>query len=263
MTLSWSMDKLGPIARTVEDCALIFAAIHGSDGDGDAFQGDPALVDRPFAWDGRREFRHLRVGYVPELFEDAAGLPDEGEETPEQAALRREWHAFDRRTLEVLQELGVEIVPMELPRLPVDALSFILSAEAAAAFDEFTRTGLDDALVRQEEVAWPNFFRQARLIPAVEYILANRVRTLLQRRMDQLLADLDLYVAPSFGGENLLLTNLTGHPQVVLPNGFRQSDGTPTSITFVGRLFGEEKLLLLARAVQEATGFHRRQPRLE
>jgi len=262
MTLSWSMDKVGPICRTVEDCALVLAAIQGSDGNAAAVEGDPALVDRPFAWDGRREFRQLRVGYVPELFDDDAGIPEDGEETAEEAAQRREWHAFDRRTLEVLRSLGVELVPIALPRLPIDALSFILSAEAAAAFDEFTRSGIDDQLVRQEEVAWPNFFRQARLIPAVEYLLANRVRTLLQRRLDQALAEIDLYVAPSFGGENLLMTNLTGHPQVVLPNGFRREDGTPTSITLVGRLFGEEKLLLMAKAVQDATDFHRRRPPL-
>jgi Asp-tRNA(Asn)/Glu-tRNA(Gln) amidotransferase A subunit family amidase len=264
MTLSWSMDKLGPICRTVEDCALVFAAIEGSGGDPRAWVGDPALAeDRPFHWDPRREFRGLRVGYVPELFEDQAGAPENGEEeTPNQAAQRREWRAFDRRTLEVLRSLGVELRPIQLPSLPVDALSFLLSAEAAAAFDELTRSGRDDELVRQEPVAWPNFFRQARLIPAVEYLLAQRVRTLLQRRMDQVLAEIDLYVAPSFGGDNLLLTNLTGHPQVVLPNGFREGDGTPTSITLVGRLFGEEKLLLLARAVQEATEFHRRRPPL-
>ena len=148
---------------------------------------------------------------------------------------------------------------MQLPQLPVSALSFILSAEAGAAFDELTRSGRDDQLVRQIENAWPNVFRQSRTIPAVEYIQANRVRKLVMRDMERLLDGLDCWVAPSFGGSNLLLTNLTGHPSLVVPNGFR-SDGTPTSITFNGRLFGEPTIIALARAYQEATGFHHRHP---
>jgi Asp-tRNA(Asn)/Glu-tRNA(Gln) amidotransferase A subunit family amidase len=148
---------------------------------------------------------------------------------------------------------------MELPDLPVSALSFILSAEAGAAFDDLTRSGRDDLMVRQIEDAWPNVFRQARTIPAVEYIQANRVRTLVMREMEVALEGIDCWVAPSFGGSNLLLTNLTGHPAVVLPDGFR-SDGTPTSITFNGRLFGESEVLALARAYQEVTGAHLRHP---
>ena len=153
-------------------------------------------------------------------------------------------------------------MPIELPDLPVSALSFILSAEAGAAFDELTRDGRDDQLVRQIENAWPNVFRQARMIPAVEYIQANRVRTLVMREMDTLMRRVDAYVSPTFGGGNLLLTNLTGHPQVVLPNGFR-ADGTPTSITFTGRLFGEAEILAVAKAYQDATDFHLRHPELK
>jgi Asp-tRNA(Asn)/Glu-tRNA(Gln) amidotransferase A subunit family amidase len=148
---------------------------------------------------------------------------------------------------------------MELPDLPVSALSFILSAEAGAAFDELTRSGRDDEMVRQIENAWPNSFRQSRTIPAVEYIQANRARTLVMREMERILDGLDCWVTPSFGGSNLLLTNLTGHPSVVVPNGF-SSNGAPTSITFNGRLFGESQILALARAYQEVTGFHRRHP---
>jgi Asp-tRNA(Asn)/Glu-tRNA(Gln) amidotransferase A subunit family amidase len=155
--------------------------------------------------------------------------------------------------------LGIELVPIELPDLPVSALSFILSAEAGAAFDDLTRSGRDDLLVRQIEDAWPNVFRQARTIPAVEYIQANRVRTLVMREMERILEGVDCWMAPSFGGDNLLLTNLTGHPAVVVPNGFA-TDGTPTSVTFNGHLFGESEILALARAYQEATGFHMRHP---
>jgi Asp-tRNA(Asn)/Glu-tRNA(Gln) amidotransferase A subunit family amidase len=251
MALSWSMDKLGPMCRSVEDCALVFDAIHGADG------LDASAVDHPFVWDADFDVRSLRVGYLESAFKKEPEFDEDDDEEDRAAAL--EWHAKDLEALEVLRSLGVELVPIELPELPVNALSFILSAEAGAAFDELTRSGRDDLLVRQIENAWPNVFRQARTIPAVEYIQANRVRTLLMREMETVLGDLDLWVAPSFGGSNLLLTNLTGHPAVVVPDGFR-SNGTPTSITFNGRLFGESEILALARAYQDATGFHLRHP---
>ena len=243
MALSWSMDKIGPICRSVEDCALVFDAIYGPDG------RDLSVVDAPFVWDADLDVRRLRVGYVKSAFE---------EEREEQ----EEWKAFDERTLETLGALGIDLRPMELPDLPVGALSFILSAEAAAAFDELTLSNRDDELVRQVRNAWPNVLRQARLIPAVEYIQANRVRTMVMEAMAELMSGVDAYVAPSFGGSNLLLTNLTGHPSVVLPNGFREN-GTPTSITFMGKLFGEAEMLALARVYQEATDFHLRQPTLQ
>lgn len=138
----------------------------------------------------------------------------------------------------------------------------ILNAEASAAFDELTQSGKDDQLVRQIEQAWPNVFRQGQMVPAVAYIQANRIRMLAMREMDRILADLDVYVSPTYGGDNLLLTNLTGHPAVVLPNGFRK-DGTPTSITFLGKLFGEGDALALAKAYQNATGWHLKRPKLE
>jgi Asp-tRNA(Asn)/Glu-tRNA(Gln) amidotransferase A subunit family amidase len=259
MALSWSMDKLGPICRSVEDCALVLAAVNGplpADAPGPG-ESDSSVVDRPFAWDPRRDFRNLRVGYLKSEFETD---PAEGAETPEQAAEAEEARRFELRTLETLRALGFELVPLELPQLPINALSLILNAEAAAAFDELTRSNRDDELVRQVAVAWPNFFRMARTIPAVEYVQANRVRSLAMAQLDAALQEVDVYVAPSFS-DNLLLTNLTGHPAVALPNGFR-ADGRPTSITFCGRLFGEEKLLLLAMAYQHASGFHRRHPQL-
>jgi Asp-tRNA(Asn)/Glu-tRNA(Gln) amidotransferase A subunit family amidase len=243
MALSWSMDKLGPICRSVEDCALVFAAIYGPDGK------DNTVIDAPFRWDPGLDVRKLRVGYVQSAFE---AKPQEGQE---------EWHGFNLQTLEDLRKLGIDLRPIELPELPIDALRIILTVEAAAAFDELTRSGKDDLLVRQVEQAWPNTFRQGQTIPAVAYVEANRIRTVAMREMAKLMEGLDAYVSPSFGGNNLLLTNLTGHPAVVLPNGFRK-DGTPTSITFMGRLFGEGEVLALAKAYQDATGFHLRHPKL-
>jgi len=254
MALSWSMDKIGPIARSVEDCALVFGAIHGADG------RDPAAVERTFEWPLDRGVASLRVGYVEEFFEQDRSQEEEDEDDKPRL---REWQQFDRQTLEVLRDLGFELVPIKLPdTLPADAILVVLWTEAAAAFDELTRSGRDDLLVRQEEQAWPNVFRQGQLVPAVEYIRANRVRTLLMQEMEKALAEVDVYVTPSYVGDNLAITNLTGHPCVVLPNGFA-SDGTPTSITFMGKLYRETEVLALAHAYQQATDFHLRRPPLE
>jgi Asp-tRNA(Asn)/Glu-tRNA(Gln) amidotransferase A subunit family amidase len=193
------------------------------------------------------------VGYVESLF---GAEPSPDDEDPERA---REEHELDLAALEALRSLGIRMTPVELPELPVGALSFILSAEAAAAFDELTRSGRDDQLVRQIEEAWPNEFRIGRTIPAVEYLQANRVRTLLMREMARIFDQVDVYVCPSFGGDNLLLTNLTGHPAVVVPSGF-PSDGSPASLSFTGRLHGEAETLAVAMAYQEATGHHLRRP---
>ncbi len=239
MALSWSMDKIGPMCRSVEDCALVLEAIAGPDGK------DATVVDLPFNWDADIDVKTLRVGYLKSAFETRRG--DE------------KWKANDEATLETLLSLGVKLIPMELPDAPIEATSFILRVEAAAAFDELTRSGRDDLLVRQVRQAWPNVFRQARLIPAVEYIQANRLRMLVMKEMRDLLAEIDVYVAPSYGGNNLLLTNLTGHPAVVMPNGLN-TKGTPTSITFTGKLYGEADMLAVARVYQEASGFHRKHP---
>ncbi|NOX63301.1 MAG: amidase [Chloroflexi bacterium] len=239
MALSWSMDKLGPICRSVEDCAWVFAAIHGADG------LDPTALDRPFSWPHEVRLADLRIGYVAADFEKTyRGCEN------------------DRAALQTLRDLGANLIPIELPDYPVDAMQLILEAEAAAAFDELTRSGRDDLLVRQTKDAWPNVFRAARLIPAVEYIQANRIRTRLMQDMARLMADIDLYLAPSLEGPNLLLTNLTGHPAVVLPNGFAD-DGLPTTITFIGRLFDEATLLAAAKIYQDATDFHRRRPKVQ
>jgi len=243
MALSWSMDKLGPMCRNVEDCALVFDAIYGPDGN------DLTVVDLPFNWDAGLDIKKLRIGYVKSAFEeDRENI---------------EWKALDEATLETLRsKLNLNLIPIELPDYPVDALSFILSAEAAAAFDDLTRSTRDDLMVRQIKNAWPNVFRQARTIPAVEYIQANRLRTMVMQAMTEVMSKVDVYVCPSYGGSNLLLTNLTGHPCVVLPNGFTEK-GTPTSITFMGNLFGEAETLAVAKAVHDATKFHLRHPLLD
>ncbi len=241
MALSWSMDKLGPMCRSVEDCALVLSAIAGPD------ERDGSVVDVPFNWPLEIDPTRLRVGYLKSAFE--ADRRD------------KKWKANDDATLDSLRTLGVDLRPIELPDAPIDAMSFILSAEAAAAFDEITRSGRDDLLVRQSANAWPSVFRRARMIPAVEYIQANRLRTVVMRAMRDLMETIDVYVAPSYG-PNLSLTNLTGHPAVVLPNGFN-ARGTPTSITFTGSLFGETQTLALAKAYQEASGFHLKHPSME
>lgn len=236
MALSWSMDKIGPIGRSVEDCALIFNAIYGPDG------RDRTVVDKPFHWQPHVDLATLRIGYLKEAFE-------KDEE-------KREYH---EKTLDVLRHLGADLIPVALPDFPEDALTFILPVEAAAAFDELTRSNRDDLLARQGEDAWPNVFRQARFVPAVEYIQANRLRTLLAQKMASLMSEVDLYVAPSFG-PNLLLTNLTGHPAVVVPNGFSAAGVPASSITFTGSFDDEARLLAVAKAYQDATDFHHRHP---
>lgn len=239
MALSWSMDKIGPMCRSVEDCALVLAAIAGPDGK------DGTVVDAPFNWDGGLDVRRLRVGYVQSAFDD---------ERKDQAQ-----RLNDLAVLDVLRTLGFDLQPIALPDLPVDAMAFILTVEAAAAFDELTRSDRDDLLVRQTADAWPNLLRQARLIPAVEYLQANRLRTLAMRAMAEVMNAVDVYVAPTFGNANLALTNLTGHPAVCVPNGFTTT-GSPTSITFTGRLFGEAELLAVAKTYQDATAYHRQHP---
>ena len=228
MTLTWSMDKIGPIARSVEDCAVILGAIHGFDG------LDPTAVDRPFDWPPRSDLRTIKVGYI---------------ETNTAVS--------DRSELHVLGDLGVKLVPIKLPsKYPADALRIILDSEATTVFDDFARQGVTEDLYD-----WPGTFRQMQFVPAVEYLRANRVRTLLMQEMQELMSQVDLYV----GGRDLTITNLTGHPTVTIPNGLRKRAGTetPTALTFTGRLYGEAELLAVAHAYQRATDFHLARPPLD
>ncbi len=235
MALSWSMDKIGPICRTAGDCAMVFDAIRGSD------KIDFTVIDAPFNFDGSSDIGDLRVGYFVDAFE------------------KNEFNRLnDSLTLATLRSIGVDLYPVVFEiGTPVNALDFILSAEAAAAFEELTLSGRDDEMVRQIRRSWPNVFREAQFIPAVQYIQANRHRTILIQEMHQLMQDYDVIITPSFGLQ-LLTTNLTGHPCAVLPNGF--VEGRPTSITFLGNLFEEDKILRLAMAYQEATEFENQHP---
>ena len=236
MALSWSMDKIGPICRSAEDLAIVFNIIQGPDGI------DQSLYDVPINYEPEIDYSKLKIGFLKSDFDK-----------------QYDFHSQDSVTLSILKKLGAELIPIELPKLPINDLSIILSAEAGAAFDELTRSNRDTLLIRQIKNAWPNVFRASRFIPAVEYINANRIRFLLIQQMEKIINEIDLYIAPSWEGDNLLLTNLTGHPCVVLPNGFSE-DGTPTSITFIGRLFDEGRLIAFAKKYQDATEFHKKHP---
>ena len=227
MALSWSMDKLGPMARAVEDCAAVLAAIHGPDG------RDRWVRDAPFAYDAR-EASPARVGYIAAAFEGDHATA-----------------AHDRAVLQALDGAGVELVPVALPDYPGKAFMTVLLAEAAAAFDELTRTGRDDQLSRQTADSWPNLFRAARLVPAVEYIQANRMRELALRDLNALFEDVDVYLCPSTHPQNLYLTNATGHPTVAVPHAFDEH-GRPldTAMTFTAGLYREGAALAVARAYE-------------
>lgn len=291
MALSWTMDKLGPIARSVEDCALVLEAICGPDGK------DSSVYPAEFHWDRALDWRKLRIGYLksefdlpspPKLKEAADGeTAEEKKKREESNAAKQEAHArrnYDRRydlaALDKLRDLGVNLIPVELPKLPYDAMVPLLTAEAAAAFDELTITGRDRLLTEQGIEDWPNAFRVARFYPAVEYIQANRVRTLAVRQVSELFEKVDVIVTPTTGTQ-LVATNLTGHPALILPNGLRGNDapqaakiddgdhddiggpGTPVSLTFLAGHYQEAKLAAFASAYQQATGFHKLHPKLD
>lgn len=230
MALSWSMDKIGPICRSALDAAMVLDVIQGKD------ERDPFSLAAPFNYSDKTDLKKLKVGYFKKLFDGSY---------PAQAN--------DARALEVIRSLGVELVAVEVPMdVPVVPMRLMLTAEAAASFDELTRTSLDDLLTDQRRQAWPNTFRAARFIPAVEYINASRLRYQLIQHYHARLKDFDVILSPSFGGTQLLTTNLTGHPCVVVPNGF-DDKGAPTSISFLGKLFGEGAPARLAHAYQLAT----------
>jgi Asp-tRNA(Asn)/Glu-tRNA(Gln) amidotransferase A subunit family amidase len=241
MALSWTMDKIGPMCRSVEDCALVLNAIYGSDG------RDDTVVDAPFVWKPGVPLSTLRVGYVAKEFEGTLGGPNENLNLLKDA-------------LDVLRARGAKLEPIELPDFPTDAINFILAAEAAAAFDDLTRSKGIDQLTEQGPAAWPNTFRTSRFIPAVEYIRAQRARTLLSRKMDALMADFDVFLAPARGSASLPITNLTGHPALCLKAGF--TGGVPQALMITGRLYGEATVLRVALAYERATKWHTMNPTL-
>jgi Asp-tRNA(Asn)/Glu-tRNA(Gln) amidotransferase A subunit family amidase len=251
MALSWTMDKIGPMARSVEDCALVLEAIHGPD------NHDRTVKDVPFSWDATVKPTSLRVGYNKAAFE----LPERNERNQLQHGTKR----FDDAALDVLRKLGVTLIPVELPEMAYGAMRLVLTAEGAAAFDELTRSGRDKELVQQTPRDWANTFRAARFIPAVDYVNANRARTLAMQKWHALFETVDVIVTPTNVGSQLTATNLTGHPAVIVPSGFRDTSDTdktqvPVSLTFLGGLYQEARLLAVAKAWQDATEFHLKHP---
>ncbi len=239
MALSWSMDKVGPISRSALDNAIVLSVLNGID------QKDPSTIPSAFNYSAKRDVKKLKVGYFSSFFEgNRAGIEN------------------DRAVLELLKNQGITLLPVELKTSinPAPLVSMLL-VEGAAAFDELTRFGLDDQLVAQHKNAWPNVFRAARFIPAVEYIQMSRQRSLLIEEMHALMKDYDVIITPSFAGQQLQITNLTGHPALCLPNGFG-ANGSPTSITLLANLFDEEKLIMVGRLIQENSDWQAKRPPL-
>ncbi len=286
MALSWTMDKLGPMCRSVRDCMNVIRAIAGPDGsDLSAASGEfhlDAPLDAPIDW------HKLRVGYLKSEFDPLKPLkledakPGESaedkkkrEERNAQAQAARARREYDRRydlaAIDKLRAMGVDLIPVELPKLPWGAMSALLGAEAAAAFDELTLTGRDSLLTEQGVEDWPNAFRTARFYPAVDYIQANRARLLGVQQMSALFEKVDIIATPTTDMQ-LVATNLSGHPAFILPNGLRGDDapkppaiddgdhddiggpGTPVSFTFLAGHYQEAKLVAFAAAYQDNDG---------
>jgi Asp-tRNA(Asn)/Glu-tRNA(Gln) amidotransferase A subunit family amidase len=296
MALSWTMDKLGPICRSVDDCALVLEVIAGPDGK-DLSAATSSIAASSFELYHVLDWKHLRVGYLRNEFDPLPPLKLKEatkEETDEEKKKREDANAemvagrarreydmrYEQATLEKLRGMGVNLIPVELPKLPWDAFIPLLTAEAAAAFDDLTMTGRDRLLTEQGPEDWPNDFRVARFYPAVEYIQANRARTLAVRGLAKIFEQVDVVVTPSTDAQ-LIATNLTGNPAVIVPNGLRGDDapkppaiddgnhddiggpGTPVSITFLGGLYQDAKVAAFARAYQQATGFEKLHPKLD
>ena len=234
MALSWSLDKVGPIARSAADTAIVLGVIAGPDG------RDETVVAESFHYPGRVDPKGWRVGVVEAAFENEAGVVG---------------------SLEELKELGCHLVPVDLPQASIRDFRLIIEAEAAAAFDQFLRDGRAREMVRQEYQAWPNILRAARLVPAVEYIQLQRVRLTLMRQLDRVMQGVDLLIHPSTEDLTMTLENLTGHPAIALPWG-RRASGAPDSVTLAGHLYRETDLLGFAVAWQARTTHHLRRPSL-
>jgi Asp-tRNA(Asn)/Glu-tRNA(Gln) amidotransferase A subunit family amidase len=298
MVLSWTMDKLGPITRSVEDCALVMQAIWGPDGK------DESCPNASFQWNAEFDWKKLRIGYLKDDFEKPWDLlipePAPGATAEEVRAYeRRKANApatlaareydrkYDLAALEVLRKkMGVQLIPVEIPKFPYDAMRTIYTTEGAAAFDDLTLSGRDKLLYEASQSAWPNAFRAARLYPAVEYIQTMRARTLAIRAFAKVFDQVDVIVTPTSGPSNqVTVTNLTGHPAVIVPNGLRGADApvtppqpspagpaapgnqgggpnTMVSLTFLGGLYRDAETCAFAHAYQQATGFHKLHPAL-
>lgn len=234
MTLCWSLDKAGPLCRSAEDAAVVFNYIKGTDGN------DPSAVNMPFNYSAKKDLKKLRIGYAKNYFDKI-----------------KDTSANEWKVLKAFEQMGLQLIPVEFPDSAIynfDMIGITISAESAAAFDEFTRTDMDDLLTRQNKNDWPNFFRTARLVPAVEYINTTRHRYLLMQRMKTFFETVDVVITPTFAGSQLAITNLTGNPALCMPTGFNQR-GLPTSITLLGKLYDEATLLSVGKALQQTTGW--------
>lgn len=235
MTLSWSLDKAGPICRSAADAAIVYYYIKGTDGK------DPGAVNPVFNYNPTASLKGLRIGYAKNYFDRI-----------------RDTSAQEWKVLRTLEQQGVQLVPVVFPDSGVyhfDMIGITIGAEAAAAFDELTRTDLDDQLTRQNRSDWPNFFRAARFIPAVEYVNTTRHRYLLMQRVQELFTQVDVLITPTYGGSQLAITNLTGNPALCLPTGFNRQQ-LPTSITLLGRIYGDADVLTVGRHLQQVTDWH-------
>jgi Asp-tRNA(Asn)/Glu-tRNA(Gln) amidotransferase A subunit family amidase len=237
MTLAWSSDKIGPICRSAEEAAIVFYFIHGAD------QEDASSVPRAFNYTGSIDIKKLKVAYISNYIDT---LPA---------------NSTEKQTLRVLKEMGANLIPLYFPdSLHGDEiLSLIICAESSAAFDLLTRSSADDEMVQQNKDRWPNTFRAARFVPAVEYLNTCRLRYQIMKKMDPIIDGYDIIITPPETGDQLAITNLTGNPSVTLPNGFLPN-GMPAGITFIGKHFGEASLLAFAKAYQEHTGFNLKHP---
>ena len=238
MTLAWSLDKAGPICRSAEDAAIVFNYLHGTDG------LDAAAVNMPFNYTGKADLSKMKIAYAKNYFgkKDTLGNED--------------------AVLAVFRKAGAKLIPVNFPDSGIynfDIIGIVIGAESAAAFDGFTRTGLDDEMNRQGKGEWPNYFRAGRFIPAAEYINANRHRYLLMQKVNEVIEKYDAFICPTWGGHQAAITNLTGNPAISIPTGFNK-ENTPTSITIVGKLYDEATILAIAKKYQDATKWNKMHP---
>jgi Asp-tRNA(Asn)/Glu-tRNA(Gln) amidotransferase A subunit family amidase len=246
MTLRWTLDKVGPLARTIEDCALVLDAIHGPDG------RDETVADLPFLWTPAVRLDGMRIGYVAHEM----AHPPESASADERASWPARRAVLDA-ALDVFRAAGARLRPIALPDLPAQALYSILNAEAGAMFDDLVRSGRVRELTGKNAMHRANQLRASRYIPAVEYIRAQRVRSLLIQRMNALFESVDAFLAPP-SSASVTITNLTGHPAAVVKAGF--VNGMPEAVMVTGRLYDEETVLTVAHAYERATPWHTRHP---
>ena len=238
MVLAWTSDKIGPICRSAEDAAIVFYYVHGAD------NKDASSVNFAFNYTDHVDLKTLKIAYIKNYIDT---LPE---------------NSTEKETLKKLRKMGATVTGINFPdNLHGDeTLNLIVGVESATAFDPLTRSNKDEEMVQQNKDRWPNIFRTSRLVPAVEYLTACRVRYQIMKQMDKFIDQYDVIIAPPETGDQLAITNLTGNPSITLPNG-KLLNNMPASITFIGKHFGEAKLLAFTKAYQEFTGYNLKHPR--